>query len=193
MSVPPHNQQDPPMPGQESNEGSAGDPIDAIVLEALKLPADDRMAFLRSKCTGDNLFLAQALDKLKSSSPQWWDMSIESRAFDRADAAHERTGEMIGPYRVIRNLAPAAWARSYWPSATTGNFANKCDKASEARHAIANRSSAVENGTADTRYGSTSQHRSVIGWWNRRGRHALYRNGNTLKASRWTPTATAIS
>jgi len=78
--------------------------LDNIVSQAAQLPANDRLAFLRAKCTATNLLLAQALEKLRISSPQWWDMSIESRVFDRADGLHERTGEMIGPYRVIRSI-----------------------------------------------------------------------------------------
>jgi serine/threonine-protein kinase len=62
------------------------------------------MTFLRAQCAGNNLLLAQALEKLKISSPQWWDKSIESRGFERSDGLHERSGEMIGPYRVIRSL-----------------------------------------------------------------------------------------
>jgi serine/threonine protein kinase/uncharacterized protein HemY len=104
MSALPPNQQDPPDTGSVSDDRSARDSVDDIVRQASTLSADDRLAFVQGKCAGDNLLLAQALDKLRASSPQWWDMSIESRVFERTGAVHERTGEMIGSYRVIRNL-----------------------------------------------------------------------------------------
>jgi serine/threonine protein kinase/tetratricopeptide (TPR) repeat protein len=67
-------------------------------------PAEQRLDYLRRACSGDNLLLAQALDRLRDSSPDWWDQSIESRAFGQGGELHERTGEMIGPYRIVRSL-----------------------------------------------------------------------------------------
>ncbi len=101
--MPPSNRQ-PPLSSAQSTGAVDEHALDAVVRQALALPPDDRMPFLRAKCTGDNLLLAQALDKLRASSPQWWDLSIESRSFAQGESLHERTGQMIGSYRVIRSL-----------------------------------------------------------------------------------------
>jgi len=104
MSAPPSNRPDSNPNAFDSNAPESSDGLDCIVRQALELPADDRMAFVQLRCSGDNLLLAQALEKLKSNSPRWWDLSIESRDFERAGGLHQRTGEMIGSYRVIRSL-----------------------------------------------------------------------------------------
>lgn len=78
--------------------------LDEIVQQAEGLDTDDRLPYLRRVCADDKLLLAQALQRLQHSSPQWWDHSIESRAFDPTDPSRERAGESIGPYRVIRAL-----------------------------------------------------------------------------------------
>jgi len=78
--------------------------LDEIIRQAETLGADDRLAFLNQACADDKLLLAQAVAHLRQSSPQWWDHSIESHAFDPLLTSLERTGELIGPYRVIRAI-----------------------------------------------------------------------------------------
>jgi len=103
MNAPDSDRPDSPHP--EGTEGVIAESrVDAVVRQAEALPENERLSFLQQTCSGDNLLLAQALDKLRFSAPQWWDDSIESRAFARGDSLHERTGEMIGPYRILRSL-----------------------------------------------------------------------------------------
>src|SRR5687768_3178617 len=91
-------------PPPTADRGAEPLDLDTIVSRALQLPADDGMAYVKLQCTGNDLLLARAVEKLRTSAPQWWEMSIESRALGRDDGLHERTGELIGPYRVIRSL-----------------------------------------------------------------------------------------
>src|SRR5882724_1181848 len=78
--------------------------IDELVRQAETLQPDQWLAFLKQACGEDDGLLAQAVHRLKHSSPQWWDHSIESRTFDPSPATPERIGESIGPYKVIRTL-----------------------------------------------------------------------------------------
>jgi serine/threonine-protein kinase len=84
---------------------SEGPPtLDEIVRRAEALSEDERVPFLVGACANDAFLLSQAIERLRQSSPQWWDHSIESRAFDPLNTSPERTGESIGPYRVIRQI-----------------------------------------------------------------------------------------
>jgi serine/threonine protein kinase/tetratricopeptide (TPR) repeat protein len=78
--------------------------LDEIVQQAVSLDTDDRLPFLKRVCAHDKLLLEQALARLRHSSPEWWDQSIDSRTFDSFEVAHDRTGEPIGPYRIVRTL-----------------------------------------------------------------------------------------
>lgn len=101
MSLPPSEQSNQ---SGDSRRDSSDAALVEVVQKAQALPVDERLNFLRRTCSSDPLLLAQALDRLRISSPEWWDKSIESRTFAHADGLHERTGELIGPYRVIRSL-----------------------------------------------------------------------------------------
>jgi eukaryotic-like serine/threonine-protein kinase len=101
MSLPPS---EPSSQSGDSAPGTSDAALLEVVEQAQALPVEERLNFLRRTCADNHLLLAQALDRLRLSSPEWWDKSIESRAFALTDGLHERTGEMIGPYRIIRSL-----------------------------------------------------------------------------------------
>ncbi|HKE95707.1 MAG TPA: serine/threonine-protein kinase, partial [Povalibacter sp.] len=86
---------------------SSGDPMsfEEIVRHAESLGPGERLAFLRDACGDDETLYERAFDRLRASSPQWWDLEFEADAGapDEASAA-DLAGQMIGPYRVVRLL-----------------------------------------------------------------------------------------
>jgi serine/threonine-protein kinase len=78
--------------------------VDEIIRQAEALVVEDRLPYIKKICGSDISLLAQVSEHLRHSSPQWWEHSIESHAFELNSAPLERHGESIGRYRVIRTL-----------------------------------------------------------------------------------------
>ncbi|MBC7984503.1 MAG: serine/threonine protein kinase [Candidatus Obscuribacterales bacterium] len=104
MNAPISDQADPRRSTDPSGLADSSIMLNEIVRRATSLPAAERVPFLTLSCAGDNSLLAQALDHLRRSSPEWWDQSIESHAFENEKASDDFTGEVIGPYRIVRSL-----------------------------------------------------------------------------------------
>lgn len=76
-----------------------------LVQQAESLGPRERAAFLRRACGQDEVLYQRACDRLRASSPQWWDLEVgtdEGTEEDESPAGY--AGQLIGPYRVVRTL-----------------------------------------------------------------------------------------
>lgn len=94
----------PPAPPSSADAFDDADRVADVVRQAAAVADDERLDFLRRTCGGDQLLLARAVERLRASSPEWWHLSMAGSATEHHGAVHERTGELIGPYRVLRVL-----------------------------------------------------------------------------------------
>ncbi|HEY5807183.1 MAG TPA: tetratricopeptide repeat protein [Povalibacter sp.] len=78
--------------------------FDEIVREAEALGPRERLAFLREACGADGTLFERAFDRLRASSPDWWDLEFDAEGAPGDDDSTDYVGQTIGPYRVVRTL-----------------------------------------------------------------------------------------
>lgn len=60
--------------------------------------------FLREACGADEALFDRARDRMRASSPDWWDLEDAAEADVEESASADYVGQLIGPYRVTRTL-----------------------------------------------------------------------------------------
>jgi serine/threonine-protein kinase len=76
--------------------------LEQIVSEAQTLPPEERLRFIREACASDEIPFDNSSAPLQSRQ-QWFDVAdeVSSGSFD---AGPNPTGQLIGPYRIVRSL-----------------------------------------------------------------------------------------
>ncbi len=84
---------------------SSSDPVclEDIVSHAQLLAPRERLAFLRGACAHDEHLYASVNERLRASSPDWWDLELSAEEAGNAQT-HDYLGQMLGPYRVVQML-----------------------------------------------------------------------------------------
>ncbi len=71
---------------------------------AESLDPKERLAFLRETCGSDDALFERACDRMRASSPDWWDLEDETGSHVDEGVFADYVGQMIGPYRVTKTL-----------------------------------------------------------------------------------------
>lgn len=75
-----------------------------LIRHAELLGPKERFRFLREACGADEALFDRARDRMRASSPDWWDLEDEAEAHVDESASADYVGQLIGPYRVTRTL-----------------------------------------------------------------------------------------
>ncbi|MFL6548288.1 MAG: serine/threonine protein kinase, partial [Povalibacter sp.] len=78
--------------------------FEQIVRQAESLGPQDRLAFLRETCALDDRLFRRAIDRLRASSPDWWDLEVEGEPIGSASEPDDYVGQLLGSYRVVKTL-----------------------------------------------------------------------------------------
>jgi len=73
--------------------------LESILEQALILPPDERMAFVRQSCEGNTELLQQAIGQMATQAHAWWDWNLEAEVQPGVDP--KPSYESIGAYKVI--------------------------------------------------------------------------------------------
>ncbi|HEX2583936.1 MAG TPA: serine/threonine-protein kinase [Steroidobacteraceae bacterium] len=73
--------------------------LENILEQALILPPEDRMAFVRHSCADNTELLQQAVGQLATQAHAWWDWNLEAEV--QHDAELRPSYEKIGSYKVV--------------------------------------------------------------------------------------------
>ncbi|HEX7121497.1 MAG TPA: hypothetical protein VF178_03935 [Gemmatimonadaceae bacterium] len=96
--------------------------VEELFWAALDRPPTERRAFLDASCAGDDALQREVMSLLAADATTGSDPLRGSAADVLAQTfeaeAQAWIGRQVGPYRVIRRIGQAAWARCTWPSGT---------------------------------------------------------------------------
>jgi hypothetical protein len=102
--------------------------IEAILDDVLELEPGARRSALDHACGGNAILLAQVESLLAADTDaaqfletpaMVYAAGLVSASSGSQSDDHERPGDRVGPYRLIREIAKAAWVGCFWPTART--------------------------------------------------------------------------